>query len=64
MVLAERSKIVPLPSDEVPIWVQSTRTAVYLNVVLATLVIYDTGESVIDGMFDVDYDKASDSMYI
>ena len=34
-----------IPADEVPDWVDNSRTATYLNVVLSTIVVYDACKS-------------------
>lgn len=34
-----------IPADQVPAWVQGNQVSMYLGVVLATLVVYDAGES-------------------
>ena len=44
MALFARNASETLPSSVVPEWVSENDTALYVYVVLATLVVYDSGE--------------------
>lgn len=44
LLFAVREAIVSLPALDVPAWVRSNQTGIYLGVVLATIVIYDAGK--------------------
>ena len=45
MANLSQDTVIPVPVDEVPSWVMNDQIGVYFNVVLATIVTYDAGES-------------------